>query len=112
MHPESVDAGVRTAREASTVKFSLRGELVIMNAKMGLTGLVLGAFAATWLPQAFAADSNAADNSVLEEVVVTAEKRERETLDVPISVTVVDAAQLSSERVRTLRTLLAPPRWR
>jgi iron complex outermembrane receptor protein len=64
--------------------------------------------AATFAMKIFAAQStatSAADDSTLQEIVVTAEKREEKLQDVPIAITVVNAQQLTDEHVTTLADL-------
>jgi len=71
---------------------------------LALTGVLAVGFAM----KIFAAQStvtSAADDSTLQEIVVTAEKREEKLQDVPIAITVVNTQQLTDEHVTTLADL-------
>jgi iron complex outermembrane receptor protein len=52
-----------------------------------------------------AATSSSADSDTLQEIVVTAEKREEKLQDVPIAITVVNSQQLQDQNVTTLADL-------
>src|SRR5258708_3243843 len=47
----------------------------------------------------------AADDAVLDEIIVTAQKREERTIDVPMSLTVVGGKELQERGVRTIEDL-------
>jgi iron complex outermembrane receptor protein len=79
-----------------------------MNIKSRLVGIALPMLAAGFMPLVHAADPGSgvtADNGALEEVIVTAEKRPERLQDVPVTVTVVSAAQLEDQHVTTLADL-------
>jgi len=56
-------------------------------------------------PAALSAEVDAQSTNVLEEVVVTAQKREEKLQDVPIAITVISQAQLADQHVYTIADL-------
>ena len=56
-------------------------------------------------PIAAHAQDASADTGALDDIVVTAQKREQSLIEVPISISVVDAATLASTRSYELRDL-------
>jgi iron complex outermembrane receptor protein len=69
---------------------------------------LIGILAVGLAPAGFAAQGTAnasADDNALEEIVVTAEKREEKLQDVPIAITVVSEQQLADQHVTTLADL-------
>jgi iron complex outermembrane recepter protein len=68
-------------------------------------GALVGAFSLVLLPQV-----SLGDDATLEEVVVTAQKREQNLIDVPIAVTALNAAYLSQREINSVDKLngLAP----
>jgi outer membrane receptor protein involved in Fe transport len=57
------------------------------------------ALSSLWLPATSAGAADAADDSVLQEVIVTANRRTEDTKDVPISIGVIDAQQIQDLHV-------------
>lgn len=68
---------------------------------------VAAAVCAAWLPQATRAQESAPSGTVLQEVVVTAQKREEKLQDVPISITAMTSEQLQQRGVNSVETLNA-----
>ena len=72
------------------------------------TGLMMGTGLATFAlapAAAFAQDAAEADSGGLEEIVVTAQKREQSLQDVPVSVTAISQASLETNRIVSVADL-------
>ena len=70
-----------------------------------LAGGTLAIFSSTMLIDVHAQDAQPAPENVLQEIVVTAQKRLERLQDVPLAVTVVGAEQLQQQRVYTIADL-------
>src|SRR5262245_25111628 len=93
----------RGNREGSMLRTSMNQPIGVKS--VALAGLSILAMSAS-MP-AVAQDTPAASGSRLEEIVVTAQKREQRLQEVPVAITAVSQETLEANRITTVRDLSA-----